>query len=176
MSVVQHYLRAGESLQSLEDSYKVPWQDIADATFGGHTTNLIYDYLSTHGGEEYGSYPSHSSGSHWGFATGMVAEIPGVSSSLSPVPAGAATFAAGGAVDDVPEWSGGDQVFGPSAPSESSPVNQAAVSDGGGMIPILIGLLVVGLMFSGKKKPTRRKPRKPARKPRKRAPARRRRR
>lgn len=172
MSTVQHYLRVGESLQSLEDSYGVAWQNIADATFGGHTTQIIYDYLSTHGGKKWGAYPNHHTGYHWGFETGMVAEIPGVTSSLSPVPAGATTWAAGGAVEDVPEWSGGnDQVYGPSSSSGSAPVVHASTG-GGGMWMVILGILMVGMAMSGgKKKPVRRRAKPRAR----RKPARRRR-
>lgn len=175
--MVQHYIK-GEyvgihngveqydtSLQGLSMLYGISWTAIADATFGGHTEQEIYGWLSINGGQQQQQDDSVYTGYHWSFAPGMVAEIPGVSASQSPIPAGVPVVPAGPAVD----------VNGNSEPGITP--SQAGI--GGGMMTWL--MVAVGIYFlfgdelMGKPKRKRRR-RKPAKRRKRKTTKRRRRR
>lgn len=83
--MIQHVIRNNESLEDVAAEYGVSWTSIADATFGGHTVAIIYNWLQANGGVPGGPYAGHASGTHWMFASGMVVNVPYNGASVSPV-------------------------------------------------------------------------------------------
>lgn len=159
--MIQHVVRGNESLEAIASFYPgVSWQDIANATFGGHSVSAIYDWLSTHGGVPGRPYDGHHTGRHWMFAPGMVVNVPHPGPSVSPVQ---------GTPDEKPGGSSVDvEPSGPSGPGR--PPKQAAT--GGGLTTWLIIGAAVYFIFGdeifGKKKKKRKTRRKTRRKPAKR--------
>lgn len=82
---VLHRITGNQTLEDLADLYEVPWKQIAISTFGSDEESYIYDYLSANKGKKQEAYTGHPSGFHWTFSNRMVAIIPEVTVSKSPV-------------------------------------------------------------------------------------------
>jgi hypothetical protein len=128
------------SLEGLGRLYNVPWEGIADATFGGHRLADINGWLQSRGIPQ-------SSGM-WSFKPGMIVNVPYDGMSKSPVEMAAE-------VGVTPEPGGQNVAVGPSDPG-AQPSSQAAVAtEGMPWIPIILGGLAIWYLMGQKTKPRR---------------------
>ncbi len=140
------------SLLGLSLLYGVSWQEIAQATMGTTSGKAIDSWLSNNGGVPVPA--------GWSFAPGMIAKIPGVSRSLSPVPP------AGGqpAGPRVTPGEADGSVADPSTGQVPNSRHAAVGGDNTLMLLLSLGALWFLLSKDAKKRPKRRRKTKKKRK------------